>query len=67
MKWQNLSVNETLSALDTNRHGLSNEEAQRRILKFGKNELIEEKKDSPLKLFLTQFRDILIILLIVAS
>ncbi len=67
MKWNNLTVDETLKKLNADLNGLSSEEAQKRILSYGNNELIEEKKDGPLKLFLTQFLDILIILLIVAA
>ena len=67
MKWQNLSIDETLKTLDTGMKGLTDEEAQKRILKYGNNELVEEEKAGPLKLFLMQFMDILIILLIVAA
>lgn len=67
MKWQDLNVNKTLEVLKTGFDGLSEEEAQKRILKYGYNELVEEKKAGPIKLFLMQFVDILIILLIVAA
>lgn len=67
MKWQNLSIEDTLNKLETTESGLSEEEANKRLLKYGKNELIEEKKDGPFKLFLMQFMDILILLLIVAA
>jgi P-type Ca2+ transporter type 2C len=67
MNWNNLTVDETLKELNTGLDGLSNEEAQKRILSYGNNELVEEKKDGPLKLFLAQFLNILIILLIVAA
>ncbi|MGC9517205.1 MAG: calcium-translocating P-type ATPase, PMCA-type [Methanomicrobiales archaeon] len=67
MKWQNLSIKETLTKLNTTEEGLTSDEAQKRLTKYGKNELVEEKKDGPLKLFLMQFMDILILLLIVAA
>ena len=47
--------------------GLNNQEVEIRQKNFGPNELKEVKKDSPLKLFLSQFTDILIFLLIIAS
>lgn len=47
--------------------GLNNQEVEIRQKTFGPNELKEVKKDSPLKLFLSQFTDVLIFLLIIAS
>jgi len=46
---------------------LSSTEAQTRLLNYGKNELKKEKSISPLRLFLGQFTDILIIILLVAT
>ncbi|WP_414469610.1 calcium-transporting P-type ATPase, PMR1-type [Methanobacterium sp. ACI-7] len=68
MKWENLSVEETLKALksDANK-GLTTKEAQERSLKYGKNELVEKDKPGPLSLFLSQFKEILIIILIFAA
>ncbi|MBE2900374.1 ATPase [Methanothermobacter thermautotrophicus] len=67
MRWADMSVDEVLKELKTSRNGLSREEALRRLEEYGRNELVEEKKAGPLKLFLSQFMDILIILLIVAA
>lgn len=67
MNWQDLSVKDVLKTLNTSLNGLTDEEAEKRISDHGNNELIEKKKSSPLKLFLMQFIDILIILLIVAA
>jgi Ca2+-transporting ATPase len=47
--------------------GLNNQEVEIRQKNFGPNELKEVKQDSPLKLFLSQFTDVLIFLLIIAS
>ena len=67
MKWGKKSVEETLKELDTSKQGLNNTEVQKRIQKYGLNELVEEKKDGPVKKFLMQFMDILIILLLLAA
>lgn len=67
MKWQNLSVDETLKALESDFDGLKTEEAHKRLIKFGKNELVEKEKSGPIKLFLGQFMDILILILIIAA
>lgn len=67
MKWKKLSVDETLKTLNTNINGLTSSEAQKRLLEYGKNELIEEEKAGPIRLFLGQFKDILILILIIAA
>ncbi|KZX15194.1 calcium-transporting ATPase 1 [Methanobrevibacter cuticularis] len=51
----------------TSESGLSHEEAKSKLSKYGKNELREEKKDHPIKLFIMQFFDVLILLLLVAA
>ncbi len=67
MKWKKLSVDETLKNLNTNINGLNSSEAQKRIAEHGKNELVEEKKAGPIQIFLGQFMDILILILIIAA
>jgi len=58
---------EALQVLNTNKMGLSQEEAQKRLQKYGPNELKKEKGISPIKLFFEQFTDILIIILLIAT
>ncbi len=67
MKWEQMEIKEILEELATSKDGLSSEEARKRLSKYGENELVEEKKEGPLRLFLNQFMDVLIILLIVAA
>jgi len=68
MKWENLSVEETLKELKSDKdNGLAASEAQKRSLQYGKNELVEKKKDGPIILFLSQFKEILIVILIFAA
>ncbi len=67
MKWKNLSKDETLKILNSNINGLNNSEAKKRLLEHGKNELVEEEKPGPVKIFLSQFMDILIFILIIAA
>ena len=52
--------------MDSKRDGLSQEEAQRRLAQFGHNELAAGEKVSPWKIFLEQFKNFLIIILLVA-
>src|SRR5688572_3481613 len=47
--------------------GLSAQEAKRRLEQYGPNELKAKHKVSPWRLFLSQFKDALIIVLIVAA
>lgn len=47
--------------------GLDSNEVEQRIEKYGRNELKAKKRISPLKIFLSQFKDVLIIVLIVAA
>ena len=61
------SAEETLKSFETTKNGLSNEEAQKRLEKYGKNKLKEAKKESLLHRFLKQLADPMIIILIVAA
>ena len=63
----NETVEEIYKRLDTNINGLTEEEAQKRLAKDGENKLTERKKKSSFTLFLNQFNDFMIILLIFAS
>lgn len=47
--------------------GLSGAEAQSRLARFGPNELVERKRASSLKIFLSQFKNFLVIILIIAA
>ncbi|MBI4448014.1 HAD-IC family P-type ATPase [Candidatus Woesearchaeota archaeon] len=61
------NVGEVLKGLETDSGGLSSEEAKGRLTKYGFNELRGEKRVSPLKIFLSQFKDPLIVILFVAT
>ena len=60
-------IEEIFSRLKTNENGLTEEEASIRLQRDGKNKLKEKKKKSNWILFLGQFNDFMIALLIVAS
>ena len=47
--------------------GLSNEEAKDRLIKYGPNKLKETEKAGPLKIFISQLIDVLILMLIIAA
>ena len=60
-------INDTLSKFKTSENGLNESEIKKRQKKYGPNELEEQKVKSPLFLFLEQFVDVLITLLIIAA
>ncbi|MDO9211139.1 MAG: HAD-IC family P-type ATPase, partial [Deltaproteobacteria bacterium] len=65
--WHSMEVDKVLTEMDTDAHrGLTEEEAKNRLEKYGYNELKKEEKVSPLTLFFNQFKNILIIILLVA-
>jgi len=62
-----MEVEEVLQVLNVPKNGLSQEEAQKRLQQYGPNELKKEKGISPIRLFIEQFTDILIIILLIAT
>ncbi|MBI2864051.1 MAG: calcium-transporting P-type ATPase, PMR1-type [Chloroflexi bacterium] len=66
-RWHARSVEDVLRTLGTGRTGLSVEEASRRLQETGPNELRREAVASPLVLFLHQFKDFLMVILLVAT
>ena len=66
--WFNKTVTETLESLTTNANeGLKSEEIEERRKKYGFNELKAKKKKTILVKFLEQFKDFMIIILIIAA
>ena len=63
----NLSQNEVLDRYYTFRTGLSPEEAQNRLERYGENKLAEGKKKTALQVFLDQFKDLIVWILIAAA
>lgn len=47
--------------------GISSPQAEEKIKQYGKNTLAKEKKARPLKIFFGQFRDIMVIILLIAT
>jgi len=61
------SLEELYEHLNTNNDGLISSEAEQRLEIHGKNELTPGKKVKPLIIFFNQFRDLLVIILIIAG
>ena len=68
INWFNKTVDEVESTLKTNaENGLTAEEAQKRQEEYGLNELKAKKKKSLFVKFLEQFKDFMIIILIISA
>ncbi len=61
------SIEKVYEALETNSNGLSKKERQRRIAKYGKNKIESGKKESNVIKFLRQFKDLMIVILLLAA
>ena len=61
------TTDQVLDAVGASPTGLSSAEAEQRLQKFGKNALAEAKKKSVPVVFLEQFKDLLVIILIIAA
>ena len=56
-----------LKEMKTSVDGLSTAESSARIEKYGENKLTEKKKKSAIIVFLEQFKDLLVIILLIAA
>jgi ATPase, P-type (transporting), HAD superfamily, subfamily IC len=67
-RWYLKSAEETAGLLVTNpEQGLQAEEAKRRFTVYGPNEITETSRRNPVRMFLDQFADFMIIVLIIAG
>jgi Ca2+-transporting ATPase len=66
MTWYAMDTETVLAQLRSSPTGLSDQEARKRLEHHGPNELAEEERISPIKIFLDQFKSFLIIILLVA-
>ena len=67
MKYYDEDIDKVLDALQTSEEGLSSEEAQARLNRYGLNKLKETNKKSKLSKFLDQFKDMMIVVLLIAA
>lgn len=69
MKIKNFLKNkmELFEEFKTSINGLDNKEVEERKIKYGENKFYEKEKDGTIKIFLNQFKDSLVIILIIAS
>jgi len=65
--WHSLEKEEVLKKIGSSPKGLSRGEAVQRLQKFGYNELEERERVTPWEIFFNQFRDVFVIMLLVAT
>lgn len=58
---------EVLKEFKTSIDGLSTKQAEENLAKYGKNALVEGKKKTAFQVFLEQFKDLMVIILIIAA
>jgi len=65
--WHAMKIEEVFQELNVSRDGLSSQEARERLVKYGYNEIRKVKRRTALHMFLDEFKDIFILLLIAAT
>lgn len=66
--WFKKEINDVLSELNVDSsNGLTKEEVNIRIEKYGKNELVSEKSETLFKKFINQFKNFMVIILLIAA
>lgn len=67
MNWHNIEIDKIFDILSTSTSGLTSDEANKLLIKYGENELEEKKRRPAFLFFLDQFKDVMIIILILAA
>ena len=65
--YYNMNSEDTLKEVNSSKGGISQKEASDRLLKYGYNKLRETKKKSFLARFIDQFKNVMLIILIIAA
>ena len=66
LHWYSLTKEDILAKLKTDENGLTSKEANQRLERDGKNTLPKKEKDSVFKIFLNEFKNPILILLLIA-
>ena len=67
MRYYTNSIDEVLKKLNSSFNGITNNEATIRLNRYGYNELEQKKKNSLLKMIVSQLKDVMIIILFIAA
>ncbi len=66
-KWYTMSADDVLIKLDSSKNGLTQDEVEERLKQYGENKLPESRRQSRLKILITQFKSSLVYILLAAS
>ncbi|WEL23845.1 cation-translocating P-type ATPase [Candidatus Nanohalovita haloferacivicina] len=66
-KWHSKKLDKVLGELGAEKEGLSSSQADERLEKYGKNSIENENSISPVRIFLSQFQDVLVYMLFAAA
>ena len=66
-KYFSMNTEEALKSFNLTKEGLSNKQVEENLKTYGLNQLNEKKKKTILEVFLSQFKDLLVFILIVAG
>src|SRR5688500_4662742 len=67
MRWHSITVEEVFKQMGSSPKGLGRTDVEKKRAQFGRNELLSKKKRSPILIFLSQFTDTMILVLIGAA
>ncbi|HOV81679.1 MAG TPA: HAD-IC family P-type ATPase [Methanothrix sp.] len=67
MKWHSMTPDEVLASLRSGHSGLDSSDAAQRLAEHGPNQLESPSKPSPLRIFLSKFKDYMVLVLIFAA
>jgi Ca2+-transporting ATPase len=67
MQFHQMNIEEALAHFKSSRNGITADEARERLAQYGPNALVERKKKTALAMFLAQFTDFMILVLIAAA
>lgn len=67
MNWHNLTIDQVYQATQSSPNGLTSDASEERLRQVGPNELEEGKKKSVAGILLSQFKDVMILILLVAA
>ena len=65
--WHTLAIPDLERELDTSKQGLSENEVVQRLQKYGPNELEQKDRKSVWSMFIEQFKDFMVVILIIAA
>lgn len=66
-KWYSMNIDEIFKEVKSSEEGLSQKETEKRLIENGKNELPHKEEEGIIKLFLSQFKDSIVIVMLFAS